>query len=322
VPSGTTPQQAPRAEPGSRTCSLGVSTAAILASLCSLGVLSAGCNSFAVSADAAPAGGAVVQTFPRPFQIIAHRGASAQAPENTLAAFRAARAMGIVEVELDVQLSADDGVLLFHDDSLERKTGQPGRVRDYSLETLRGFEIGSWFDSTHPGAGERFAGTPLDSLEQLFEALGTSLFYHVELKDAEPELPGQVLALVDRFALRERVLITSFRFEQLERVRVLAPELPTCLLIGRPERREGSVEDWIDRAAAAGMREVGVVASEIRVEQVRYARARGLWIRAWGVKNVDDMDHAIAVGSNGMTLDWPEKLVARWLEARGTPGAR
>jgi glycerophosphoryl diester phosphodiesterase len=264
----------------------------------------------------------VPEPFPEPFQIIAHRGASARAPENTLAAFRAARDLGIVEVELDVQLSADDRVVLFHDADLERKTGRRGRVRDYPLEALVAFDIGSWFDRARPVAERAYAGTTLDPLEALFAELGPRLFYHVELKDGEPALPGRVLALVDRYALRDRVLITSFRFDQLERVRRLAPELPTCLLVARAEDREGSLADWIDRAAAAGMREVGVVASELRVEHVMHARARGLWIRAWGVKTVDHMDHAIAVGSNGMTLDWPERLVRRRLEAGGTPGAR
>lgn len=262
-----------------------------------------------------------VAPFPRPFQIIAHRGASAYAPENTLPAFRLARGLGAVEVELDVQLTRDDRVLLFHDRTLDEKTNRSGRVRDHALAALEGAEIGSWFDRSHPEVKARFAGTRLDSLESLFAEMGDSLVYHVELKDEEPELPARTLQVIDRFGLRGRVIATSFSFEQLARVRELAPELRTCLLIRSGDRRQGSVDHWIERAADAGFTQVGVAAAELERELVAAARARGLWIRAYGIRSLDDMDRAIAAGANGMTIDWPDALVARFLEHAGSAGA-
>jgi glycerophosphoryl diester phosphodiesterase len=259
-----------------------------------------------------------VELFPRPFQIIAHRGASGTAPENTLPSFRRARELGAVEVELDVQLTRDDQVILFHDATLDRKTGMTGRVRDHSLAELVKVDIGTWFDATHPDVAQHFSGTLLDPLASLFEQMGRELFYHVELKDEEPDLPLRTLEVIDRFELRDRVLLTSFHFAQLERARQLAPELPTCLLIDRESRREGSVDDWIDKAVAAGFSEVGVAARELTREQVLNARRQGLLIRAWSIKSLEDMDHAIAVGSNGMTIDWPEKLIRRLLEHTGS----
>ena len=266
----------------------------------------AGCAHLAFGRDPEP--------FPEPFQIIAHRGASAYAPENTLPAFRLARKLGAVEVELDVQLTADDRVILFHDATLEKKTAHTGRIRDHSSADLAGVDIGSWFDREHPEVQEEFAGTGLDLLSALFGEMGRELFYHVELKDTEPGLPASTLDVIDRFALRDRVLLTSFHFDQLERIRSLAPALPTCLLIAREQGREGSVDDWIERAVAAGFSEVGVASRELTREQVGHAHRHGLWIRAWSIKNLDDMEHAIAVGANGMTLDWPEKLIARQSE--------
>jgi glycerophosphoryl diester phosphodiesterase len=260
--------------------------------------------------------------FPRPFQIIAHRGASAYAPENTIAAYRQALALGAVEVELDVQLTRDDQVLLFHDATLEQKTGLPGRVRDYTLAVVRDADIGAWFDRTHPEADAKFAGTGLNTLAELFEEMGDRLFYHVELKDAEVELPRLTLEVVDRFGLRDRVLFTSFRFEQLERVRELAPELPTCLLIDRQSQLSEPQAVWMDRAAWAGLTEVGLPAEDLTVASVARARELGLLIRAWRIKSLEDMERAIRVGSNGMTIDWPEKLIRRSLEAGGTPGWR
>ena len=254
------------------------------------------------------------EPFPEPFQIIAHRGASAYAPENTLPAFRLARELGAVEVELDVQLTADDQVILYHDATLDKKTAHTGRIRAYTAAELADVDIGSWFDREHPEVEQDFIGTRLDLLSALFGEMGRELFYHVELKDAEPDLPARTLDVIDRFALNDRVLLTSFHFDQLERVRALAPALPTCLLIAREQQREGSIDDWIDRAVEAGLSEVGVASRELTREQVGHARRHGLWIRAWSIKNLDDMEHAIAVGANGMTLNWPEKLIARQRE--------
>lgn len=262
------------------------------------------------------------ERFPEPFQIIAHRGASAYAPENTLPAFRLAHRLGAVEVELDVQLSADDRVVVFHDAVLDGKTNLAGRIRDHTLADLAEGDIGSWFDREHPELEEKFAGTGLDPLGELFGEMGRTLFYHVELKDEAPDLPARALAVIDRFGLRDRVMITSFHFHQLERIRALAPELPTCQLIAREDEREGSVDEWIDRSAAAGLSEVGVASRELTRDHVVRARRRGLWIRAWGVKSLEDMEHAIAVGANGMTINWPEKLIARFLEHVGSAGSR
>lgn len=106
----------------------------------------------------------------RPVRVIAHRGASAYAPENTLPAFRRALELGTEEVELDAQLSRDGVVVAFHDRSLERKTSGRGRVRDHEWEALRALEIGTWFDAAHPEASARYAGTRLASLAEIFAA--------------------------------------------------------------------------------------------------------------------------------------------------------
>ena len=104
------------------------------------------------------AGGAAAESLaslPRPFHVIAHRGASAEAPENTLPAFERALALGVVEVELDVQLSRDGVPVLFHDRTLDEKTPLRGPVRDHSAQELTRADVGSWFDRARPGSGRR-----------------------------------------------------------------------------------------------------------------------------------------------------------------------
>ena len=124
-----------------------------------------------------------------PFNVIAHRGVSADAPENTLPAFARALEIGVVEVELDAQLSSDGVPVLFHDGTLDAKTPLRGQVRDHTATDLLGADIGSWFDRTHPSETRRFAGTRLTTLRAVFETFGARLRYHVELKTTSRQHP-------------------------------------------------------------------------------------------------------------------------------------
>jgi glycerophosphoryl diester phosphodiesterase len=252
------------------------------------------------------------------FHVIAHRGGAGHAPENTLPALRQSLARGFNEVEVDVQLSLDEEPVLYHDSTLERKTGHSGSVSVYSAEELRAFEIGSWFDAEFPDSPTRFSGTRLNTVSEMFEAFGASLYYHLELKGDHPLLLAKLLDRVNRAGLRDRVMVSAFSFEQIERVTVSAPDLPVCWLLDR--NRDLDADDSIERiarqkaqlgrAAAAGVEQVAVRADELTPEVVQLARARGLSIRAWGVRRGDEQ-RLIGLGIDGATSDWPELLRAR-----------
>ena len=135
------------------------------------------------------ASGPLPKPFPRPFEVIAHRGASGYAPENTIPAFEKAYELGVVDVELDIQLSRDDRVILFHDTQLIEKTGHRGRLRDHAANDLLEMEIGSWFDRTHPEVEKSYAGTRLNTLAALFETFGKRLFYQAGDTSLQEESP-------------------------------------------------------------------------------------------------------------------------------------
>ncbi len=251
--------------------------------------------------------------LPVPFRVIAHRGASAYAPENTLPAFERALEVGAAEVELDVQLSRDDVLVLFHDRTLDRKTNLSGRVRDHTADALRGADIGSWFDDQHPAVEERFAGTGLATLDDLFERFGDRLHYHVEIKSSEEALPRLLLERIAAFGLGERVIVTSFRNDALRRVRALDERVPICRLlekrVGRPDASLLSRRD-IDDAVRERFDRVGVHLEDLNRDLVRYAHGRGLEIRAWGIGDPQDVERIVAAGANGMTVDWPDVVLA------------
>lgn len=266
-----------------------------------------------------------------PFRVIAHRGASAYAPENTIPAYLKARELGVIDVELDVQLSRDDVVMLFHDSDLLEKTGTKGRVRDYDSVDLLQMDIGRWFDRTHPEVEERFANTKLNTLAALFETFGDQFYYHVELKAEDADLVRLCLEQIQAHGLEERVRFTSFLYEQVALARSIAPGIPADLLVRDPLRlrREARVGRWapalplqmdaVDRATAAGFAQVGFAAEELSRELVTYAIERGLQIRAFGIRSDADMRRAIDLGASGMTTNWPDRLMRELLDRRRAP---
>ena len=256
------------------------------------------------------------------FRLIAHRGASAHAPENTLPAFDLALEHGAREVELDVRFSADEELVVFHDDALDRKTALRGRVRHYPADVLYQTDIGRWFDRTHAEADRRYEGTSICGLAAIFGRLGSGVRYHVEMKGFEDLLALRLLEMIDRFGLREVVTVTSFSMRPLLQMRRLAPELPLCLLLRdafdavrsaefRPELEGKSVEAvqeyWIDQAASSDFQQIGVRAARLSPRTAAHAAARGLEVRGWGVRTEADLLHLFDLGAVGTTVDWPRR---------------
>jgi len=177
--------------------------------------------------------------------IIAHRGASAAAPENTLAAIRAAAAEGATWVEVDVKLSRDGVCILMHDDLLRRTTNGRGEVAHYDLDELERLDAGSWFS-------RRFAGERIPTLAQTIElALELGLDLNLEIKPCPGRQHETAIAVVETLRRhwpqsRPWPLLSSFAVASLEEIRLQAPEMPRGLLIGRPTRRGRGMLDRLD----------------------------------------------------------------------------
>jgi len=140
--------------------------------------------------------------------IIGHRGASAFAPENTVAAFGLAAEQGAHGVELDVRLSADGNVVVMHDATVERTTNGAGRVSRLSSAQLRALDAGM--------------GQPVPTLDDVFQAFGPGLLYNVELKDYGlwgKGLEGAVADRIDAYHLHSQVVVSSFDLLALRRAR-------------------------------------------------------------------------------------------------------
>src|SRR6266508_4216831 len=147
----------------------------------------------------------MLESLPRPV-IFAHRGASAHAPENTLAAFELALAQQADGIELDVKLSSDGQVVVCHDSTVDRTTDGKGRIKDLPLAELKKLDAGSFFS-------EKFHGEKIPTLEEVFESVGKRTFINVELTNynsPRDQLVETVCMLVKKCGLQQRVMFSSF----------------------------------------------------------------------------------------------------------------
>jgi len=158
--------------------------------------------------------------------IYGHRGASAYAPENTLAAFRLALTQGADGIELDAKLSADREVVVIHDQTVDRTTDGRGRVNALELNALKKLDAGAW-------KGPAFQGETIPTLAEVFETLGGKLIINVELTNYESpddELVPKVVALVKQYQLENSVLLSSFLPSNLMTAKQMWPEAALGIL--------------------------------------------------------------------------------------------
>lgn len=158
--------------------------------------------------------------------IIAHRGASALAPENTLAAFELALELNADGIELDVMLSADDELVVIHDVSVDRTTNGTGKVPQMAYAQLRELDAGSKF-------AEAFSNQHLPTLSEVFESVGGKMLINVELKNYHApfdNLAVRVVSLIERFELQDSVLLSSFNPFNAAKARKVNDLIPFGLL--------------------------------------------------------------------------------------------
>ncbi len=167
----------------------------------------------------------VLETLTQPV-IFAHRGASAHAPENTIAAFELAIAQQADAVELDVKLSADGRVIVIHDSTVDRTTNGHGKVEDMTLAELKSLDAGSF-------RGKEFAGEKIPTLDEVFESVGNRIFINIELKNHKrhgEDLVQDVCMLVKKHQMQKCVMFSSFFPDALYKAHSYLPNVPRGLL--------------------------------------------------------------------------------------------
>lgn len=235
--------------------------------------------------------------------VIGHRGAAASAPENTLAGFRKAAALGARWVEFDVRLSADGRCILLHDDTVDRTTDGSGRADQMDWDELRRLDAGSWFAPS-------FAGEPIPSLEETFGVLAElGLGANIEIKPARgaEAATGKAVArlVAERWpASLPRPLLSSFRADALAAARETAPEVARGLLIG------AIPPDWKAQAEALGCSTVNCDHKKLIPAQAAAIRKSGWPLLAYTVNEAARAAELLQWGVAAVFSDRPDVVLA------------
>lgn len=234
-------------------------------------------------------------------RVIAHRGASAAAPENTLAAFRRAREEGATWIECDVKLTADGRPVIFHDDTLDRTTDGSGPMVDAPLDVVGALDAGGWFSPD-------FRGEPVPTLEETLDLLADlGMGANLEIKPCpgrERETAAVTAAAVQPYLDRVPVLLSSFADDSLAAAREAAPDVPRGLLV------EAVPADWQARAAALECVALHVDAVPLTAEQVAAMRAAGYKVVVWTVNGESEARRLVEWGVDAVITDAPQRIGA------------
>jgi glycerophosphoryl diester phosphodiesterase len=243
----------------------------------------------------------MLTTLPQPV-IFAHRGASAHAPENTLAAFELALVQHADAIELDVKLSSDGRAVVIHDQTVDRTTGSRGRVKDLSLEHLKSLDAGSFFL-------EKYRGEKIPSLEEVFETVGKRTFINVELTNyttPRDALVETVCMLVKQFGLQKSVMFSSFFASNLSKARAYLPDVPSGLL---------AFDGWLGAWARSFGFNFGKYQAlhpylnDVSSQQVQRVHRLNRRIHVWTVNAAEDMRRLFHWGVDAIFTDDPQLAV-------------
>ena len=235
-------------------------------------------------------------------KIIGHRGAAGHAPENTVAGFRKAAALGVRWVEFDVQQSLDGHVVLFHDETLERTTSGRGKVGSRTLSELQRLDAGAWF-------APAFQGERIPSLSEALRALAAlGLGANVEIKPAQGRA-AETARAVARLLQKEwpdglpAPLISSFSAEALAVARDAAPEFPRALLA------RGLPADWRDRLRDLGCTGFHCAHDRLKASEAAEVIKAGYALRCYTVNERKRADTLFRWGVDSVFSDYPDRLL-------------
>lgn len=236
--------------------------------------------------------------------VVAHRGASGVAPENTMAAFERAVEMGADMIELDVHATKDGQIVVIHDAVLNRTTtgNARGSVVWFTLDELNTLDAGSW-------KGTEFAGEKIPTLQEVLSAFKGRTKVLIEIKAKNIE--DKIVEIIRETGTEDDVVIQSFDAEAVRRCRDLLPEVPAGVLFSAPLLfgRSSFGEKVISAALDVNADFVAVGFGAATPELVSMARENGLGVFVWTVNRAKDMTSMIEVGVDGIITNHPDVLI-------------
>jgi glycerophosphoryl diester phosphodiesterase len=240
--------------------------------------------------------------------VIAHRGASAYAPENTIAAFKKALEIGADALELDLRQTKDSVLVVLHDANVDRTTNGNGNVDDFTFNELQKLDTGSWFD-------KEFSDQKIPSLQEVIDLLDDTTIIIIELKGGNETYPGieeQVVEIVKQNNIEKLAILKSFDSNVLKRLRIIEPVI--SLLYVYAVRIP-----WLGMIIDQGVTFESVYDLDVEYLQphrfflsesfVKDAQAKGFKVISWGVNSKEAINISIDYRVDGIETDYPDKVL-------------
>jgi len=234
--------------------------------------------------------------------VIAHRGFSGRAPENTLIAVREAIAIGAHMAEIDVTLSADDHIVVIHDETLDRTTNGRGLVSEFTLAELKKLDAGSWFSP-------QFAGEPIPTLDEILSETHERILLNVEIKAEAVDrgVTAKVAAAIRARGMVDETVVSSFSPTALEQMREIAPEIRTAVLYNIKLQRGMDPIDIVSGVGASGF---NIRRNRLTKKILRRCHAHEIPVAIYTVDKPRRLRKFIEKGVDAIFTNHPDRMLA------------
>lgn len=234
------------------------------------------------------------------YLVVAHRGSSGTAPENTITSFRQAIISGAHCIEMDIQVTNDGIPIVFHDKWLSRTTNGGGLVQNATFEELQKFDSGEWFSKD-------FIGETIPSLENVLRYIQSNIFVNIELKNlglhSERHIE-KILDLVEQYNYTEKIIISSFYYNQLVFLKKIAPRIPTAAIrIPKDTTLPSKI------AQKVGCQGFVCSISELNEIVSQDIQNNGLFLGVYSIDSSSELNFALNYNVKAIVTNYPRKIL-------------
>ncbi|HDR4765133.1 TPA: glycerophosphodiester phosphodiesterase [Bacillus thuringiensis] len=240
---------------------------------------------------------------------IAHRGASAYAPEHTIAAYQLGQQMNGDYIEIDLQMTKDGHLVAMHDETLNRTTNGTGLVKEHTLEEIKQLNAGSFFNGKYPNlAKKEFENVKVPTLTEILETFGHNANYYIETKspDEYPGMEGKLLEIINHYEIHDKVIIQLFSEESLQKIHSLNSNISIVQLL--PYKKVVQLTKLEIEKYKMYCIGLGMNYKYIDSDYVKKIKKSGLEVHPFTVDNENDMKKLLAWGVDGMFTNYPDHL--------------
>ncbi|ANE85826.1 glycerophosphodiester phosphodiesterase [Bacillus cereus] len=240
---------------------------------------------------------------------IAHRGASAYAPEHTIAAYQLGQQMNGDYIEIDLQMTKDGHLVAMHDETVNRTTNGTGLVKEHTLEEIKKLNAGSFFNEKHPSLAKKdFEDAKVPTLEEIIETFGNGANYYIETKspDEYAGMEEKLLEIIKHYEISDNVIIQSFSEESLQKIHSLDVTLPLVQLL--PYKKAVQLTELEIKKYKTYCIGLGMNYKYIDSAYVKRIKKHGLEVHPFTVDNEKDMKKLLLWGVDGMFTNDPDRL--------------